>query len=225
MVVAATNSATSSATQTASLSGQTAGIADNFNTFLQILITQLKTQSPLDPLDTNQFTQQLVQFSEVEQTLKSNSLLAKQIEIQQAAASTTLTANLASYVGKTIEADGAATELKSGEANWKISFPEAADKVVLTIRDASGNIVKTHTTTYGKGEHTFKWDGKSNDNVQLGDGIYSITVAAESAAGNNIKATTKISGRVDKVDVSGGVPILVLGDIRVKLSDMQSVAN
>ncbi len=59
-------------------------LASNFTTFLQLLTTQLKNQNPLDPLDTNQFTQQLVQFAQVEQQLKSNDQLATLVSLQQA---------------------------------------------------------------------------------------------------------------------------------------------
>ena len=59
-------------------------IASNFTTFLQLLTTQLKNQNPLDPLDTNQFTQQLVQFAQVEQQMKSNDQLSSLVSWKRA---------------------------------------------------------------------------------------------------------------------------------------------
>src|ERR1041384_4500918 len=77
-------------------------LAGNFDTFLQLLTTQLKNQNPLDPLDTNQFTQQLVQFAGVEQQLKTNDFLASLV---QANANTT-NSNAVNYIGKTVTASG-----------------------------------------------------------------------------------------------------------------------
>src|ERR1700704_2121048 len=79
-------------------------IAGNFQTFLTLLTTQLKNQNPLEPLDTNQFTQQLVQFAQVQQQLKQNDQLATLVAIEKAAQSTSALA----FVGSTLTADGAA---------------------------------------------------------------------------------------------------------------------
>src|SRR5690606_20887852 len=96
----ATNTGTTSTGTTSS--NKTASIADNFQTFLTRLTTQLQNQNPLDPLDTNQFTQQLVQFAQVEQQLKSNDQLASLVKIEQAAQSTQALV----FVGQTVAVDG-----------------------------------------------------------------------------------------------------------------------
>src|SRR5262244_2553546 len=77
-------------------------IASNFTTFLQLLTTQLKNQNPLDPLDTNQFTQQLVQFAQVEQQLKSNDQLATLVSLEKSAQNTQALA----FVGETVGVKG-----------------------------------------------------------------------------------------------------------------------
>src|SRR5215213_5913920 len=89
-----------------------AAIADNFNAFLLLLTTQLKNQSPLDPLDTNQFTQQLVQFASVEQQLKSNDTLNALLTSSKASAVSTA----ASFVGMEVTADGTTSRLSNGKA-------------------------------------------------------------------------------------------------------------
>src|SRR5258708_39456992 len=90
----------------------TPGIADNFQTFLTLLTTQLKNQNPLDPLDTNQFTQQLVQFAGIEQQMKGNASLTSLVTIDQTAQSTAAIA----YLGTTAPVDGSGTKLTSGKA-------------------------------------------------------------------------------------------------------------
>jgi len=81
-------------------------IASNFTMFLQLLTTQLRNQNPLDPLDTNQFTQQLVQFAQVEQQMKSNDQLASLVSLEKSAQATTALA----YVGATVVVDGATAQ-------------------------------------------------------------------------------------------------------------------
>ena len=85
-IVSATGTGSSTTNKTSSTA--TSGIADNFQTFLTLLTTQLQHQNPLDPLDTNQFTAQLVQFAGVEQQLKSNDQLKSLIEIEKSAQAT-----------------------------------------------------------------------------------------------------------------------------------------
>src|SRR6188768_3344449 len=99
-IVSAAGTGTATANNTAS--EKTTGIADNFQTFLTLLTTQLQHQNPLDPLDTNQFTAQLVQFAGVEQQLKSNEQLKSLIEIEKSAQATAALA----YVGITVAIDG-----------------------------------------------------------------------------------------------------------------------
>src|SRR5712675_3738500 len=97
----------------------TPGIADNFQTFLTLLTTQLQNQNPLDPLDTNQFTQQLVQFAGVEQQLKSNDQLSTLVSLQKPAQST----QALTFVGKTAVVDGSTTNLVNSATSWNLSVP------------------------------------------------------------------------------------------------------
>src|SRR2546427_9233524 len=87
-------------------------IQQNFNSFLQLLTTQLKNQNPLDPLDTNQFTQQLVSFAQVEQQLKANEQLTALVALQQTAQTT----QALTFVGTTVSVDGATARLANHQA-------------------------------------------------------------------------------------------------------------
>src|SRR6201997_3431755 len=105
----------SSSSSLSSTSGAT--LAGNFQTFLTLLTTQLKNQNPLDPLDTNQFTQQLVEFASVEQQLKTNDELTTLVSLQQTAQAT----QALQFVGKTAVVDGSTAALKSSSAGWELS--------------------------------------------------------------------------------------------------------
>src|SRR6188768_2388982 len=151
----------STGTGTSSVSGalDNVEIASNFTTFLQLLTTQLKNQNPLDPLDTNQFTQQLVQFAQVEQQMKSNDLLSGLVLLEK---SSEATAALA-YVGSTVVVDGSTAQLSNGQAKWtlNVSKPSTA---TITIKDATtGQSVYTGTIGVNPGNQAFIWDGRGND--------------------------------------------------------------
>src|ERR1044072_7371710 len=105
-----------------------ATMAKNFDSFLTLLTTQLKNQNPLEPLDTNQFTQQLVQFTQVEQQMKMNTQLASLISIEQMAQSTAAMA----YLGSTATVDGSTAKLENGKAGWVFSSDKASRAPIKT---------------------------------------------------------------------------------------------
>ena len=195
-------------------------IAGNFNTFLTLLTTQLQNQNPLDPLDTNQFTQQLVEFSSVEQQLKANDYLSALVQATQNSANNAAV----SYIGKTVTATGVNSDLKNGQATWSFNLPEAA-KVTVTIKDANGNQVYTETGSLGAGNGQFNWDGTETDGSTAPDGSYAISISAKNGQGQYVAASTETTGTVTGVDLTGSQPSLVVGSQTVKLSDITSVRS
>jgi flagellar basal-body rod modification protein FlgD len=199
-------SATSTAASSATTAVDTSTIAGNFQTFLTLLTTQLKNQNPLDPLDTNQFTQQLVQFAQVEQQLKQNDQLATLISLEKSAAATTALA----YVGQTVAVNGQTAALKSGQATWTLQVPKPANATV-TITSSTGQNVYTGSYTMGAGTQNFTWDGKDNSGVQWPDGNYTISVTAKDASGQSVAIPTEVQGVVDSVDLTQTPPTLSIG--------------
>src|SRR5512137_537883 len=125
----ATNSSSKSSTSAATL-------ADNFQTFLTLLTTQLQNQNPLDPLDTNQFTQQLVQFAGVEQQLKTNDSLATLVSLQQTMQAT----QALQFVGKTAIVDGNVTAKSSPKETWELNVPSKTT-ISINITNSTGQTV------------------------------------------------------------------------------------
>jgi flagellar basal-body rod modification protein FlgD len=194
-------------------------IADNFDTFLQLLITQLKNQNPLEPLDTNQFTQQLVQFTSVEQQLKTNEFLEAMMQSSQ----NSTNAQAVSYVGKTVTASGATTDLLDGAANWIYRVDAAAENTNITIKDASGNVVYTENLSLAAGTDQIVWDGTTSSGTKLTSGRFTITIDARDGNGKYVPVTTEMQGVVDGVDVSGSEPFILIGDLRIPLSSISAV--
>src|ERR1700756_1064875 len=145
-------------------------IAGNFQTFLQLLTTQLQNQNPLDPLDTNQFTQQLVEFAGVEQQLNANDQLKTLVSLQQTAQST----QALQFVGKTAVVNGNVNSLTNSTATWDLNIPSSSN-LTVSIANSAGQTVFTGTYSANAGNNQpFTWDGKGNDGTQWPDGQYTM---------------------------------------------------
>jgi flagellar basal-body rod modification protein FlgD len=201
-----------------STSNPAARIADNFDQFLQLLTTQLKNQSPLDPLDTNQFTQQLVQFASVEQQIKTNDNLTSLLTANKTANLT----NALGFVGANVTADGTTTALQNGKATWQINAPKTGT-ATITIKDKSGNEVYAAQKVITAGDQSFVWDGRTTSGTNAPAGQYTIVVAARDAAGQAMSIKSEITGTVDNVDVTSEVPVLKIGDIGVPMTSVKSI--
>jgi flagellar basal-body rod modification protein FlgD len=181
------------------------GLADNFQTFLTLLTTQLQNQNPLDPLDTNQFTQQLVQFAGVEQQLKSNEQLKALIAIEKSAQAT----QALIYVGHTVAVDGS-TQHFNGSATWNLKAERDAT-AAITITNSVGQTVYSGNFTLSQGNASFMWDGKGNDGAQWPAGTYKLTATAKDSSGKDVAIATEIQGIVDSVDLSATPALLSIG--------------
>ena len=196
-------------------------LAGNFQTFLTLLTTQLQNQNPLDPLDTNQFTQQLVQFASVEQQLKTNDQLTSLVALQQTAQST----QALGFVGKTAVVDGASTKLANGAATWTLGVASNAN-VAITIANSTGQNVFTGTYPVTAGANqAFTWDGKGKDGTQWPDGKYTLTATATDASGNPVAVSTQIQGVVNSVDLTQSPPLLSINGQTYTVSQIKSITS
>ena len=220
-MTAGITSLTGAASAASSSTGaNTQEIAGNFTQFLTLLTTQLKNQNPLDPMDTNHYTQQLVLFAGVEQQLNTNDRLDGILSSSKSASSATAT----SYIGKTITADGSSADLAAGgSASWSLNAARAATKATVSILDANKNVVGTQTTTLTAGSQTFTWNGRTASGTSAPAGTYTIKVVAQDATGAAVTVDTSTSGTVDEVDLTGSAPVLLIGNQRVPLSSVQTV--
>src|SRR5262247_3534569 len=214
----ANNTSTSSTGNSTGVDKNT--LAGNFQTFLTLLTTQLKNQNPLDPLDTNQFTQQLVQFAQVEQQLKQNEQLATLVSIEKTASATTALA----YVGQNVAFDGQTAALANNKATWTLQVPAAAN-VTVTVKSATGQTVYTGTFAMGEGTQTFQWDGVDNNNTKWPDGNYTITATAKDANGQSVAIPSEVQGVVDSVDLTKTPPLLSVGGQTFTLDKIKRVVR
>jgi flagellar basal-body rod modification protein FlgD len=218
-VTAAINNSTA-ATTTSATGVDKSTLAGNFQTFLTLLTTQLKNQNPLDPLDTNQFTQQLVQFAQVEQQLKQNEQLATLVSLEKTAQATTALA----YVGQTVAVDGQTAALSNGEATWSLVAPKPASATV-TIKSATGQTAYSGSFTINSGTQGFSWDGRDSNGVQWPDGNYTMSVTAKDASGQSVAIASEVQGVVDSVDVTQSPPVLSIGGQTFTLDKIKRVVR
>jgi flagellar basal-body rod modification protein FlgD len=196
-------------------------LAGNFQTFLTLLTTQLQNQNPLDPLDTNQFTQQLVQFAGVEQQLKTNDQLTALVALQQTAQTT----QALTFVGKTAMVDGKTTTLANKAANWILGV-KTDSTVQISIAGSNGQTVfhGSYQLKAGDGQ-AFGWDGKGDDGTQWPDGKYTMTVTGADNAGNPVDVSTEIVGLVNSVDLTQTPPLLSIGGQNYTISQVKGIAG
>ena len=202
-----------------SSSSSMTGIADNFQSFLMLLTTQLQNQNPLDPLDTNQFTQQLVQFAQVEQQLKSNDQLASLVKIEKTAQSTQALV----FVGQTVAVDGSTAHF-DGNATWNFNAPSNSS-ATITITNSAGQTAYSGSFAVGSGNSSFVWDGKGNDGTQWPVGDYKMTVTAKDTNGKDVAISTEVQGTVDSVDLTASPALLSIGGKNYTLDQIKRVVK
>ena len=197
-----------------------ASIAQNFDSFLQLLTTQLKNQNPLEPLDTNQFTQQLVQFAQVEQQINMNQQLTTLVALQKASQTTAAM----SFLGSTATVDGSTAKLTGGKATWTFSTDKPATGTV-NITNSTGQLVYSGTFPLNAGQQNFVWDGRGNNGVQWPEGAYKMTITAKDAAGQAVAVSSQIQGVVDSVDLTQDPPVLIIGGQPYTLDKVRQVVR
>ena len=190
-------------TTTASVAVDSKTLASNFTDFLKLLTTQLKNQNPLDPLDTNQFTQQLVQFAQVEQQLKQNDQLATLVALQKTAQSTAAL----EFVGQTVAVNGNKAPLANGSATWMLQVPKPS-VATITITSPTGQVAFSGTYSLNAGTQPFAWDGRDASGLQWPAGVYAMSIAAKDASNQPVAVVTEIEGTVDSVDLTQTPPVL-----------------
>jgi flagellar basal-body rod modification protein FlgD len=216
MDVAATQTQTAAAGSQKSLKQLTS----NFDTFLTLLTTQLKNQDPLEPMDSNQFTQQLVQFSQVEQQINSNANLEKLIALTKNQSAN----DAVSYLGKTVTLTDGEGALMDGSAKWAYSLENDATATKLMVLNANGKAVYVGNGETASGLHAFTWNGKDNGGNDLPPGAYVLKVIASNGADAPVNAHVASQGVVTEVDLTGDEPLLMLGPLGVPLSKAQLVS-
>ena len=216
--------ATLAANNTAA-SGTTAGgtalnsLSGNFQTFLTLLMTQLRNQDPTSPLDTNEFTSQLVQFASVEQQISTNRSLGQLIDLTQSGQ----VLQSSAMVGRQVEAASPQLALQNGAA--KIKFTAAADgPVAVAVYGANGSKNADGLVQASAGSNEWSWNGRNGNGTLMRDGAYTVAVAGSNADGSTKALPFTVLGTATGVSQTNGTIRLQLGGLTINFSDVKSVA-
>ncbi len=197
-----------------------AELNEDLNRFLNLLVTQLQHQDPLDPMDANEFTSQLVQFASVEQQIYSNANLESLIGLQEVSQ----VASMVDYLNTTIQANGNTFYLEDSKAKFSYALEANAKETTITIMDEEGETVFTTSGEPEIGYHEYEWDGRDSNGNLVEDGVYGVTVSALDAQGELINIGQTVYGRVTGAGADDGDVVLYLGDtIAVPLDAILSV--
>ena len=190
---------------------------------LQLLTTQLQNQNPLDPLDTNQFTEQLVEFASVEQQINENTNLQTLISMQQTNEAT----SALQLVGSTVTVGGNAAALDNAAnsaATWNLTTTTPATATV-TVTSAAGTTAYSGTMSLNAGTQSFTWNGQGSNGQTWPDGTYKLSVTATGANGQAVSVSTQVQGVVSGVNLTSTPPTLTVNGQSVQISQVTSITH
>ncbi len=200
--------------------GATQRLTENFDDFLLMLTTQLQHQDPLSPTDATEFTNQLVQFSQLEQQINQSGKIEDLIALQKAAEHL----GAVNYLGKTVEVESDLTLLENGSAAFAYEMPAGAVNASIGIVDATGRLIKTFSADTAPGRHDVVWDGTDAQGVAQPDGPYTVVVSAVDDDEVPFDAIPVFfTGTADAVFQSEGETFVTVGPLEIPLDRILSV--
>lgn len=197
-------------------------LTNDFDDFLTLLTTQLQNQDPLDPQDSSEFTNQLVQFSQVEQQINSNQKLEELVTLQDLS----LTSIALGYIGMNVQLDGQEFNYK-GEGSYEAFYelpPGGADSVQVTIYDENDQPIRTYQGSPEAGRHNVVWDGLNDNDAQVDAGAYRIGVTALNKEGEPIKNRTIVTATVDGIETVNGQIVMKADDLYIPFTSIQAAS-
>jgi flagellar basal-body rod modification protein FlgD len=220
MSISATTASTAATTAATTSSSSTPSLTSS--DFLNLLVSELQNQNPLDPTNSTDFINQLASYANFtqQQTLNTN------MSTLTTSFNSLMTLNSSNYIGHTIQATGDTATLQNGKIDFGYTLNSAASNVTLTVADSSGNTVWTGSGTTASGSNTFTWDGKNSSGTQLTDGgQYTLSVAATDSTGASVYGSTTISGTVSSVDFSTSTLMLRVGNTSISSANVLGVTS
>jgi len=193
-----------------------AKLAEDFDDFLTLLTTQLQNQDPLDPMDSAEFTNQLVAFTGVEQQIQTNQNLETLADLSRL----NNIGGVASYLGNQALIEAPFGDHTTDGISWQYANSQPTDSVALRVLTESGGLVYEQAGEAGLGVHDFEWDGKTSSGDVAGAGNYQLEVVALDDKGESLSAGIAVKETITAVDTSGIEPKFTIGPNTVGQTDI-----
>lgn len=209
--------ASGQANQAAQTQQQSVTLAEDFNQFLQLLTTQLQNQDPLSPMDSNEFTNQLVQFSQVEQAINANTKLDDLVSLQLNNAAT----SALGYVGLDVQyvsAEIAHVEGDNSVIRYSLDGPASVSKINIFSED--GSLVYSGDAERTQGAHEFDWNGRDLVNNELPSGTYIVRIDAVDLNEEVVDTTTVVQSRVKGIEMQNGIIYALVGERAIAVDNI-----
>jgi len=216
-----------SSTTSSGLSSTTASsveaLSANYELFLSVLTTQMENQNPLDPTDADEMTNQLIQYSSVEQQILSNQYLEALVQStnnQSASVALDLVGMEVTYAGETLDYEDGET------LKWAYEIPDDVSTITAEITNEDGDVIYTKKLDTTAGEYAFEWSGELDSGGSASDGEYTLSFYAEDSEGEEVEIQPQTTSKCVQVDWSTGTAQLIMDNgMTVDLSDVVSATE
>ncbi len=188
--------------------------------FMALLVAQIQNQDPMSPMDNQEFTSQITQFTMLEESEKTNTLLEESLVLGQAINNT----SMLSLVGKNVTVEGKTASITDGEVSQNMFVSEIPGRGTVEITDSNGTVVATQEVNIRTGLNQFNWDGLLDDGEMAPDGNYSVSITAENAGGDEFPVTTLMTGPVDGLRYDNNQAIVMVGEFEYYVSEIYKVS-
>ncbi|MCH7690150.1 MAG: flagellar hook assembly protein FlgD [candidate division Zixibacteria bacterium] len=197
------------------------------NDFLQLLVTKLRYQDPLDPASDEDFVAQLAQFATLEQMEKISAGIESSTQwdfLQMQSINNMMAANL---IGREVKADYRGLYLQSdGEVTINFSVDEYAEQVRFIITNGAGETVANFTRdSIGPGSHTVEWDGRDSRGNSVPEGYYAVEIVATDGSGQEFSPSMSMVGIVEAITYRDGGAYLRVNGSDIALGDISAVGE
>jgi flagellar basal-body rod modification protein FlgD len=195
--------------------------------FLKMLVAEMTSQDPMNPMQNSEYASQLAQFSQVQELQKMSTTLDNSYQTNLLLAQSINNTMASSFIGQIARAERDQFKLgASGSTSLDYNLAGNATSVKMEIMDSSGKVIRTIT---GKpevaGDHSMTWDGLDSDGNRVAAGDYTYKVTATGVKGTSVDAMTIFQGRITGVNYSSGGAVLMVGDVELQLNQIIEISD
>ena len=194
------------------------------DSFLKLMLAQMKHQDPTNPMQSHEMAAQLAQFTSLEQLNNINTTL-EQMKNAQNPNSNYQTLAL---IGKKVSGDASKLTRMAGDTKHGFSFDLSnnAVKTKISIKDVDGKVVRLmELGAMKKGHNSIEWNGMTDQGLPARPGEYKFAIEAVGGAGEKVYSKTSFEGKITGLNYTAEGPVLLVGEKTIKLSEVKKIED